>query len=129
MSPGEAPTAVCFWMLCTWFNELAVAERVARGELITVTKSSKPVRNRPDLPPGTLGEVLAYLDGSGRAVVIAHHYLLPDGSIGGTGYREPKWLRHQGREYEPSHTYEAWCDDCPTWEPRARAFPPEGAAS
>jgi hypothetical protein len=83
------------------FNE-HIWPRIERGELSEKIKSNGwPGHGSPE-PPGTRSQMVAYLESSGRAVAIAHRYLRPDGTIGGSGLRrpDPKWLIHEGHRYQ-----------------------------
>ncbi len=45
--------------------------------------------------------MISYLNGEGQRVFTVHQYLRPDGSIGGSGLPDPKFLVEGGIEY--------WC--------------------
>ena len=112
-------STACFWMVCTWFNEDRILQRAASGLLIERIRRSSLAQSRPDLAPGTLSQIVAYVDSSGKAVAIAHRYRQPDGSVGASGNHEPKWLLRHGISYRPAHDYRQACADCPVWRPRA----------
>jgi hypothetical protein len=80
------------------FREAQIDERLASGELTLIVKRGTERHARADTgePPGTVSHVVVYLDGQGRAQAMAHEYLRPDGSIGASGQRDPKWLRFDG---------------------------------
>jgi hypothetical protein len=119
----SARQQICFWMICAFFNEAQIIQRVERGQLTMRVRSSTPVV-RPGLQPGSLSTIVAIVDSNGRGVAIAHCYRQPDGTIGYSGDHEPKWPRIGGHEYAPSHARDETCSDCATWEPRAKATRP-----
>lgn len=42
------------------------------------------------LPMGTRSQMVWYLGQDGRKLALVHQYLLPDGTIGGSGQPDPK---------------------------------------
>lgn len=80
------------------FREARIEDRLGAGELTIIVKrgTERPAPAYLGEPPGTVSHVLVYLDRDGRAEAMAHEYLRPDGSIGASGQRDPKWLRFQG---------------------------------
>ncbi len=52
-----------------------------------------------DEPPGTRSLTVAYVDDAGHRVCLVHFYLRPDGTIGGSGKPDPKWLFEDGVVY------------------------------
>ncbi len=72
------------------FNESGLFERVLRGELETVLEDDRMVRAEVGLPQGTRSQMVWYLGPDGQKLVLVHQYLLPDGSIGGSGRPDPK---------------------------------------
>src|SRR3954452_14554874 len=88
------------WALREVFN-LHVWPRIQRGELREVVKSSgSPGPDSPE-PAGTRSEIVAYHEVGGSTVALAHRYVRPDGSYGGSGLRrpDPKWVVHEGCRY------------------------------
>lgn len=68
--------------------------RLQRGELeARLVKERHPSPPRAGEPVCTLSQAVEYLDPSGERLVLVHQYLRPDGSIGGSGKPDPKWLR------------------------------------
>lgn len=69
------------------FNAERLFERMLAGEFrVRIHKAplvSRTVRNpKSHLPPGTLSQMVSYLDRrSGEEVARVHQYLLPDGSL------------------------------------------------
>lgn len=97
-SPSEPRHEVDPSELRALFRDARIEERALAGELSTEVRkgSEHPAPDRVGEPAGTLSHMLVYLDSSGRAVALAHEYLRPDGSIGASGLRDPKWLRFRG---------------------------------
>jgi hypothetical protein len=88
----DAPT------LRALFYEARIEERLAAGNLRIEVKRGTERPAPPNLgePPGTFSHAIVYLDNDGLAQAIAHEYLRPDGTIGASGQRDPKWLRFRG---------------------------------
>lgn len=78
------------------FNEGRFWQRVQNGDLTTVLKrNGHPSPPRARLPTCTRSQLLVYLEGK-KAVAIVHQYLLPDGTIGGSGRPDPEMLKLNG---------------------------------
>jgi hypothetical protein len=82
-----------------YFNLGQFEEKAQRGEL---TARVKPGSEHPAPPalndvPGTISHILQYFDENGDLVAMVHEYVRPDGSLGGAGRRDPKWLRTGNR--------------------------------
>lgn len=60
-------------------------------DVVRDTPLSQPQRKGE--PPGTRSQFIRYLDRGGQWVVEIHQYLRPDGTLGGSGKRDPKRLR------------------------------------
>jgi hypothetical protein len=77
-------------------------ERAKAGILTTRVRvgSEHPAPSRLGASPGTVSHMLQYFERSGRIVAMAHEYVLPDGSLGASGQRDPKWLRLEGVTYK-----------------------------
>ncbi len=89
------------------FNRGNYAARIAAGELsLRTLKDRHPSSPRAGLPFCTRSQTIAYLDPNGDEVALVHQYLLPNGSLGGSGLPDPKRLLIKGA------LYVAW------WEPR-----------
>jgi hypothetical protein len=54
-----------------------------------------------DEPPETRSLTVSYVNGSGERIFLVHIYLRHDGSIGGSGKPDPKWLFEDGVVYIP----------------------------
>jgi hypothetical protein len=81
------------------FNESGYWELAKQGQLLEKLYSEAPPQKRSGEPPGTLSQIVAYLDSRGRQVAIVHQYLRKDGSIGGSGRPDPKKLFYRGNIY------------------------------
>ncbi len=81
------------------FNESGYWELAKEGRLLEKLYSEAPPRKRSGEPPGTLSQIVAYLDSQGRQVAIVHQYLRKDGSIGGSGRPDPKKMFYRGNIY------------------------------
>jgi hypothetical protein len=84
------------------FNEARFEERLAAGELTASVRpdSEHLARSMPGEPPGTISHIVRYFDRDGRVVAIVHEYILPDGSRGGSGRPDPKWVRIGAKAYK-----------------------------
>jgi hypothetical protein len=84
------------------FAEARIEERLMAGELRLEerrgTRHAAPAHLAE--PPGTISHAVVYLAADGVAQAIAHEYVRPDGSIGASGLRDPKWIRHEGVSYK-----------------------------
>lgn len=76
------------------FNHL-VLPGVARGEVVEVVLRSSPPSPTSGQPRGALSQTVAYFR-SGERVAQAHRFLLRDGSLGGSGLPDPKFVVHDG---------------------------------
>lgn len=85
--------------LRTIFNDGGYWELAKQGKLFEKEYYSEPSQKSSGEPPGTLSQIVAYLDAQGRQVAIVHQYLRKDGSIGGSGKPDPKKLFHEGTLY------------------------------
>ncbi len=74
------------------FNISGLFERVVRGDLRTVLEADRSVRAEVGLPEGTRSQMVWYLGQEGQKLALVHHYLLPDGTIGGSGRPDPKQM-------------------------------------
>ncbi len=82
------------------FNSGEYVERVQSGSLTTTLKrNSHRQRPTPTLPYCTRSQIVNYYDASGERVAVVHQFLLPDGSLGGSGTPEPKRLWIDGVTY------------------------------
>jgi hypothetical protein len=93
------------WELRKVFNA-EILPRIEAGEVKEVILSENPASPAFGQPPGTLSQMVAYLearDGRIRQLARAHRYLRPDGTLGGSGKRlpDPKEVLHEGKLLKP----------------------------
>jgi len=81
------------------FNEGGYWELAKQGKLHEKPYFEAPPDKNSGEPPGTLSQIVAYLDSQGRPVAIVHQYVRKDGSLGGGGRPDPKKLFHNGKLY------------------------------
>lgn len=72
------------------FNESGLFERSERGELESQLMVDRLAQPEVGLPEGTRSQMVWYLGPEGQKLVLVHQYLLPDGTIGGSGRPDPK---------------------------------------
>lgn len=113
LAPGRPKRQVCAQILRQWFNQGQYEARVARGNLRRRLKQPPTPARASWLPQGAMTEVWVYLTLAGEAVAIAHCFRLPDGTIGASGFMDPKWLKIDGQEYVPyARRSGALCPGC-----------------
>ena len=80
------------------FNACQFWERTKDGQLFA--KLARPERHadpsRSGEPYCSMSQTIDYFTPDGERVARVHQYLRPDGSIGGKGRPDPKWLRVGG---------------------------------
>ncbi len=81
------------------FDELKIEAYLEARKLRSVVRISRPPRVDHNQPPGTMSQLVDVLDASGTRVAEFHQYLLPDGSIGASGRRDPKGVLVGGVYY------------------------------
>lgn len=74
------------------FNVSDLFERVVRGDLRMVLEADRSVRAEVGLPEGSRSQMVWYLSQEGKKLALVHQYLLPDGTIGGSGRPDPKQM-------------------------------------
>jgi hypothetical protein len=74
------------------FNALDLFGQLLRGEIVAVVDKERRARPSSGQEPGTLSQRLIYFR-HGVPVAVVHQYLKPDGTLGGSGLPDPKWLR------------------------------------
>jgi hypothetical protein len=82
------------------FIHAAIEQREVDGDL--TTKIVYNVHVDPPLqfePPCTHSQRLAYFDQNHKKVAEVHYYVRPDGTIGASGFLDPKEVLHQGIRY------------------------------
>lgn len=75
--------------------------RAERGELKAKIAYDERPRRGIALPPGTRSQMIHYEDHSGFVLAKAHRYVLPDGSLGGSGRPDPKMVCQDGDVFVP----------------------------
>lgn len=83
------------------FKEGDYSARAERGELKAKIIYDEPPRRGTTLPKGTRSQIVQYEDHAGIVLAKAHRYLLPDGSLGGSGMPDPKMVRQDGDTFVP----------------------------
>jgi hypothetical protein len=84
------------------FNDNCYTYRLQAGELKRNKEKSDHVKSRKaPVPVCSLSQIVAYFDNDGNCIVRVHQYRLRDGSLGGSGKPDPKWLLHNGEVYIP----------------------------
>lgn len=81
------------------FNESGYWELAKEGKLFEKVYFEDVPQKQSGEPPGTLSQIVAYLDSQGHPVAIVHQYLRRDGTIGGSGRPDPKKLFYKGKRY------------------------------
>lgn len=81
------------------FNEGSYSARVKSGEFSEKLYSQGPPSPNSGQPPGTLSQIISYLDRRGREIARVHQYLRRNGTLGGSGKPDPKKLLHEGVLY------------------------------
>ena len=81
------------------FNEGGYVDRAKNGELREKITHSGTPSQEIGLPPGTVSQMVSYLDENGEELARAHRFVLPDGSIGASGKPDPKRLLKDGKLY------------------------------
>ena len=74
--------------------------RAANGEFGCCLADEK-TPDSADEPPGTRSLTVSYVNEVGERVFLVHFYLRSDGSIGGSGKPDPKWLYEGEVVYVP----------------------------
>ncbi len=69
-----------------------VLPRVPSGDVDLLIQSRSAASPSSGQPPGTSSERVLYFN-RGLLIAIAHRFVLPDGSIGGSGRPDPKAVR------------------------------------
>jgi hypothetical protein len=93
----------------TRVGEAALRKRLAAGDYLNRAAhgefgcclGDEKIPDSPDEPPGTRSLTVSYVNDARERVFLVHLYLRPDGSIGGSGKPDPKWLFEDGVVYIP----------------------------
>jgi hypothetical protein len=84
------------------FNDNNYLYRINSGDFTKETIYDEHVkRTKPKIPKCSRSQIIAYRDSSGQDVTKVHRYLRRDGSLGGSGKPDPKWLLHENILYLP----------------------------
>ena len=78
--------------------------RAINGEFGCCLAREMSFHSSRDEPPETRSLMVAYVDDAGHRVFLVHIYLRPDGTIGGSGKPDPKWLFEDGVVYAAQRT-------------------------
>lgn len=73
------------------FNALDYYGRLLRGDLRAEIAKERPAPAAANQEPGTVTQRVRYLS-EDRVVAIVHQYVRLDGTIGGSGRPDPKWV-------------------------------------
>jgi len=93
---------------------MGLIEGLAAGDQnIHVSKlDDAPAPRKAKQGRGARSQAIGYKVG-GDLIAICHQYRLRDGTLGGKGRPDPKWLRVGPVIWIPSHDDLTHCDDCP----------------
>jgi hypothetical protein len=80
------------------FNRGDYLSRASIGEFTCCLRDEARATSA-DEPAGTRSLTIGYLDRDGRRAFMVHLYLRPNGTIGGSGRPDPKWLVEDGVVY------------------------------
>lgn len=91
--PAVPVQEICPVILRYAFNGGQYHQRSERSELLrTDGTRQRPAPVAMNEPAGTLSGIFEYRLQDGTLVARAHRYLRSDGSLGGSGRPDPKWL-------------------------------------
>lgn len=97
-----------------YFNGRRIDESARLGELLgPYVHEDALAPPRDDLLPGTRSQRVTYHNPPNVLIAEAHRYLQPDGTLGGSGRPDPKWLLVDEEEWYPCHADDECCLDCP----------------
>jgi len=75
------------------FNHRQIVERASEGQLIAHLKRNSHLVHPPEGEPYcTNGQIIYYYELTGGLLAVAHQYLRPDATLGGSGRPDPKRL-------------------------------------
>ena len=103
---------------CFQFNESRISERGLAGDLTVEVRSSVPSPARAGQWTGTLSQEVEYYESPRRLIAICHRYLRVDGTLGGSGLPDPKWLLVEEEIWLLAHRGGDTCAECNTWRAR-----------
>jgi hypothetical protein len=82
------------------FNDGNYEVLAKSGKLRTrILKERHPCSPKANVPVCTKSQIIAYLDDDGDEIAIVHQYLQPDGTLGASGFPDPKRLLKDGILY------------------------------
>jgi hypothetical protein len=87
------------WDMRRLYNEGGYYKRALGGEFRVETDEFQPNVVSKRVPKGSTSIETFYYDLTGILIARLHHYVKPDGRIGGSGKPDPKFLRIGGIEY------------------------------
>lgn len=102
----------CPWIIRRRFNRMLVAQRADRGLLTVSILSDDAAPAGANQDPRTRSQFIVYSD---KRVGLAgcHRYLRADGTVGGSGRPDPKWLRVATEIWKAGHLDNERCPECP----------------
>lgn len=94
MSPHQRPVEyVSNDIIRQEFNNRQIAERSLSGEIIAYLKRNSHLSRPPQGEPYcTNSQIIYYYEPGGGLLAVAHQYLRPDSTLGGSGKPDPKRL-------------------------------------
>jgi len=104
---------VCTWRLRYEFNVGRFVERVNHDLRERVRRSPAPAALGE--VPGTESHFITYQAQPGTVVAMAFCYQRPDGTLGGSGRIDPKWVLRGAEAWIPSHNDHNECLECSHW--------------
>lgn len=81
------------------FNKWRIFDRLESGELTEDVESNEPAHPRYRQVPGTKSQMVGIYDRRGFRVALIHQFLKPDGTLGGSGQKDPKAIFENGTKY------------------------------
>ena len=82
------------------FNRGGFVGRIESGEFtLNYLNNSHPDPSPPGHPWCTRTQMIQFIDSDDNEIVRVHQYLLPDGTIGGSGKRDPIRVLQKGTLY------------------------------
>jgi hypothetical protein len=81
------------WQVRKAFNYLRLYERAAQGEfLIDIIQDKLITQDAPDKKAGDRRQKIAYIDQTGNRIALVVQLVKPDGTLGWSGYADPKTI-------------------------------------
>jgi hypothetical protein len=82
------------------FNTQGFQALIDSGALLETVEAENAPSPASGQPSGTLSQLLAYRNSEGRIVLRVHRYLRSDGTLGGSGKPDPKYILHEDTIYK-----------------------------